>query len=58
VEDHTQTVEKPQGEGVIPMKEFLGQTAILELEPFPSLRHVTLRWDPPQSLLRRAIENE
>src|SRR5262249_9283597 len=35
-----------------------GQTAILELEPFPALKHVTLRWGPHDSPLRRAVETE
>jgi hypothetical protein len=38
--------------------EFLGQSAILELEPFAALRHVTLRWSPPSSPLRQEIERE
>lgn len=37
--------------------DFLGQTAILELEAFAGLRHVTLRWDPVDSLFRKEIEN-
>ncbi len=44
----------PQGRG----EEFLGQSAILEIEPFPLLRHVTLRWEPASSLLRQEIERE
>jgi hypothetical protein len=35
---------------------FLGQTAVLEIESFPRLRHVTLRWDPPDSQYRQQIE--
>ncbi len=38
--------------------DFLGQTAILELETFASLRHVTLRWDPVDSLFRQEIESQ
>jgi hypothetical protein len=36
--------------------EFLDQTAILEVETFPALRHATLRWEPVDSLFRREIE--
>ncbi len=36
--------------------EFLGQTAILEVDVSAALRHVTLRWDPVDSLFRREIE--
>jgi len=42
---------RPPGEG-----EFLGQTAILEVDSFASLRHVTLRWDPVDTLFRQEIE--
>ena len=38
--------------------DFLGQTAVLELDSFPVLHHVTLRWDPADSLLRREVEGE
>jgi hypothetical protein len=36
----------------------LEQTAILEVESFPFMRHVTLRWDPVDSPLRRMLESE
>jgi hypothetical protein len=39
-----------------PAEAFLGQTAILELESFPLMRHVTLRWDPGDAPLRREVE--
>ena len=42
--------------GVGQPEEFLGQTVVLEVEAFAPLRHVTLRWDPPESPLRREIE--
>jgi hypothetical protein len=38
--------------------DFLGQTAILEVEAFASLRHVTLRWDPVDNLFRQEIESQ
>ena len=38
--------------------EFAGQTAVLELESFRAMRHVTLRWDPADSPLRAVIEQE
>lgn len=34
------------------------QTAILEVEDFPLMRHVTLRWDPVASPLRQTMETE
>jgi hypothetical protein len=34
------------------------QTAILEVEDFPLMRHVTLRWDPAASPLRQTMETE
>lgn len=36
----------------------LEQTAILEVESFPLMQHVTLRWDPVDSPLRRVLESE
>lgn len=46
------------GEGQPPAEEFAGQNAVLELEPFAACKHVTLRWDPPDSPLRPVIEAE
>ncbi len=34
------------------------QAAILELDDFPLMRHITLRWDPADSPLRQAVERE
>jgi hypothetical protein len=34
----------------------LEQPAILEVDSFPLMRHVTLRWDPVDSPLRRTVE--
>jgi hypothetical protein len=34
------------------------ETAVLELVPFTRMRHVTLRWDPADSALRREVEAE
>jgi hypothetical protein len=39
-------------------RTILEQTAILEVERFPLLRHVTLRWDPVDSSLRQVVESE
>lgn len=36
----------------------LDQPAILEVESFPLFHHVTLRWDPAASPLRRVVETE
>jgi hypothetical protein len=37
---------------------FLGQNAILELEPFDAAMHMTLRWEPYDSPLRSVLETE
>lgn len=39
-----------------PGDEFLGQSAVLEVESFPAMRHVTLRWEPGDSPLRGVVE--
>jgi hypothetical protein len=53
------TLEPPTTENDSPTAEdFAGQNAILEMEPFASGRHVTLRWDPHDSPLRPALESE
>jgi hypothetical protein len=39
-------------------EEFVGQSAVLEVETFQALRHVTLRWDPADSPLRGVLERE
>lgn len=36
----------------------LEQSAILEVDGFPLMRHVTLRWDPVDSPLRQVLETE
>jgi hypothetical protein len=36
----------------------LAQTAILEVDSFPLMRHVTLRWDPADSPLRQLLDRE
>lgn len=38
--------------------ELAGQDAILEVESFAPMKHVTLRWEPHDSPLRRAVEAE
>lgn len=38
------------------IQELSGQTAILEVEPFAALRHVTLRWEPTDSPIRPMVE--
>jgi hypothetical protein len=32
--------------------------AVLEIEAFPAMKHVTLRWDPAEALLREEVEKE
>lgn len=39
-------------------EELVGQRAILELDPFAPMSHVTLRWEPADSPLRRVVEGE
>ncbi len=41
-----------------PREELVGQNAVLEVEAFRALRHVTLRWDPADSPLRGVLEAE
>jgi hypothetical protein len=56
---HTAGAERPAGD--VPRKSeagLAGQGAVLEVEPFALLRHVTLRWEPSSSLLRREVEAE
>jgi hypothetical protein len=38
--------------------DLAGQTAVLEIDAFNLMKHVTLRWEPTDSLLRRAVESE
>lgn len=38
--------------------DVLGQAAVLELDSFVPMNHVTLRWDPADLPLRRAVEAE
>lgn len=38
--------------------EFVGQSAVLEVETFDLMRHATLRWDPSDSPLRGVLEAE
>jgi hypothetical protein len=41
-----------------PDRVLLEQTAILEVEGFPLMRHVSLRWEPVDSPLRQTVETE
>jgi hypothetical protein len=43
---------------VAPVNDLVGLTAVLETESFASMRHVSLRWEPADSLLRRQVEAE
>ncbi len=55
----TPGAERPAGDASRKRETGLaGQGAVLEVEPFALLRHVTLRWDPSTSLLRREVEAE
>lgn len=45
--------------GASPSSDFGGEpSAILEIDSFPLMRHVTLRWEPAVSPLRRIVETE
>jgi hypothetical protein len=50
--------ESPAACGLRTTDTELEQAAILEVESFPLFRHVTLRWDPVESPLRRMLESE
>jgi hypothetical protein len=52
------TTRVDPGSPSTPEGEFLGQTAVLEVEGFVSMRHVTLRWDPVDNLFRREVESQ
>jgi len=39
-----------------PTTTTLPAAAALEVEPFPFMRHVTLRWDPPDAPVRKEVE--
>jgi hypothetical protein len=39
-----------------PAEELAGQNAVLEVESFPAMKHVTLRWDPADTAVRAAVE--
>jgi hypothetical protein len=49
-----QTAPKPAGAA----NALLQQAAVLEMVTFRRMRHVTLRWDPAESVLRREVEAE
>lgn len=55
---HLETVPAIAAEERTTDRTILEQTAILEVESFPLMRHVTLRWDPVDSPLRRMLESE
>ena len=52
-----ETMPAPAAQSM-PDAMILEQTAILELDSFPLMRHVTLRWDPTDSPLRQVVESE
>jgi hypothetical protein len=39
-------------------QELFNETAVLEMDPFGALRHVTLRWEPASTMLRHEVETE
>jgi hypothetical protein len=48
--------EHPPDSPHVPVSD--GQTALVEVDPFPLLRHVTLRWHAEGGLVRRQVEAE
>jgi hypothetical protein len=56
--EQVETVPELGPEALAPDGTFLEQTAILELDSFALMRHVTLRWDPADSPLRSVVESE
>lgn len=59
----TRSREEPQRGNRFPVAgssapEFHVHSVILEVESFELLRHVTLRWDPPDSVVRQEVEGE
>jgi hypothetical protein len=49
---------RPSGAELGLADDLLGQTVVLEVETFALMRHVSLRWDPARSALRREVEAE
>jgi hypothetical protein len=45
-------------ESIVVTESALDQPAILEVDNFPLMRHVTLRWEPVESPLRRILETQ
>jgi hypothetical protein len=43
---------------VVTANQGLEQPAILNVDSFPLLRHVTLRWDPANAPVRKIVESE
>jgi hypothetical protein len=41
-----------------PAGDLVDQATVLEIDTFPAMWHVTLRWDPAHSLLRQKVEGE
>jgi hypothetical protein len=58
VRDHKETMPPVAPQPLAPDNAVLGQTVILELDHFPLMSHVTLRWDPADAPLRQLIESE
>jgi hypothetical protein len=48
----------PAAGGPGPHGAVVGQTTVVEMDSFPLMRHVTLRWDPADGPLRRVVEAE
>ena len=53
-----ETMPATASQPLAPDSAVVGQTAILEMDSFPLMSHVTLRWDPADAPLRQLIESE
>jgi len=57
-QEHLETLPLAAFGALAPERTMPEQSAVLELDSFPLMRHVTLRWDPADSPLRQVVEAE
>jgi hypothetical protein len=57
-QEHLETLPQAAFGALAPERTMPEQSAVLELDSFPLMRHVTLRWDPADSPLRQVVEAE
>jgi hypothetical protein len=53
----TETLAPPRLSAAGSSSDLTAQAGILEIDPFPFMSHVTLRWDPADSPLRQEVEH-